>query len=160
MDAERRTIVVGFDQGPASRAALAEAADLGRQLGSRLVVVHVIDLADYPVDPDAEDWEAQAEQVLSAERQQVAAALGDYEPGWSFRFVTADVAHSLVQVADEEGARMIVVGVREHGWTGLIEHLLRASVPQKVVRRSARPVLLVAPHPGGGAPHPGGDAGA
>jgi nucleotide-binding universal stress UspA family protein len=52
-------LVVGFDRDAVSRAALTVAADLAGRLAARLVVVHVVDLDDYPIDPEAADWEEQ-----------------------------------------------------------------------------------------------------
>jgi hypothetical protein len=57
-------IVVGFDRSAASLAALGKAAELGAQLGAELHVIHAVDLSDYPVDPDAADWEEQAAASL------------------------------------------------------------------------------------------------
>ncbi len=53
-------IVVGVNRDPASQEALIVAADLARRLHAHLHVVHVVDLADYPIDPDASDWEQRA----------------------------------------------------------------------------------------------------
>ncbi|HET6965250.1 MAG TPA: universal stress protein, partial [Acidimicrobiales bacterium] len=71
-------IVVGFDRSRASLAALAKAAELGGRMGAESPVVHAVDLDDYPVDPDADDWEAQAATNLEEERRRVAAALAGY----------------------------------------------------------------------------------
>ncbi len=139
-------IVAGYDRTPSSLAALRKAADIGRRLGAHLVVVHAIDMADYPVDPDAGDWELQAHEVLEEERQTVAAELAGYEPGWSYRAFRALAADALARVADEEDALMIVVGARAHGWKRLLDHLLAAPVAQQVTRRSTRPVLVVPDH--------------
>lgn len=147
-DRGRPVIVAGFDRTASSLSALRKAADLGRRLGASLIVVHAIDLADYPVDPDAGEWELQAKEVLSDERKSVATELAGYEPGWSFRSVRAPAADALVRVAEEENALMIVVGAREHGWKRLLDHLLAPPVGQQVAKRTTRPVLLVPEHGG------------
>ena len=49
------TLVVGHGQDPSSDPALLAAVNLGRRLGGRLHVVHVIDLHDYPINVDAPD---------------------------------------------------------------------------------------------------------
>lgn len=137
------TIVAGFDRSRASLQALRRAAGLGRRLGARIVVVHAIDLADYPVDPDAEDWELQAEEALAGERQTVAAELAGFEPGWSYRCLRAPAAEVLSRIAEEEDALMIVVGMRSHGLARLVDHLLDPPVSQQLIRHGGRPVLVV-----------------
>lgn len=140
------TLVVGFDSTVGSIAALRAAADLGERLEAELVVVHAVDLIDYPVDPDAGDYEQQAEKVVEVERGAVAAALRDYRPGWSFRALRADPADALRKVADECAALMIVVGFHDRG-SRLVDHLLAPDVPSEIIRRSGRPVLVVGAHP-------------
>ncbi|MDX6585475.1 MAG: hypothetical protein QOI10_4659, partial [Solirubrobacterales bacterium] len=51
-------LVVGYSEDPASGSALAVAADLAGRLFAHLHVAHVIDLDDYPIDPDSPSWEA------------------------------------------------------------------------------------------------------
>ncbi len=140
------TIVVGFDRSAASLLALRAAADLGRRLGARLAVVHAIDLADYPVDPDAGDWELQAKEALSAEREVVATELAGYEPGWAHRCLRAPAGDALSRVADDEDALMIVVGMRHYGLARVVDHLLDPPVSKQVMKRSGRPVLVVPEH--------------
>ena len=139
------TLVVGFDGTVESVAALRAAADLGERLEAHLVVVHAVDLSDYPVDPDADDYEQQAEKVVEADRGAVTAALRDYRPGWSFRALRAAPADALRKVADERAALMIVVGFRVTG-THVVDHLLAPAVPSEIIRRSGRPVLVVGAH--------------
>lgn len=137
------TIVVGFDCSAASLLALRAAADLGRRLGARLAVVHAIDLADYPVDPDAGDWEMQAKEALAAEREVVATELAGYETGWVHRCLRAPAGDALTRVADDEDALMIVVGMRQYGLARVVDHLLDPPVSRQVIKHSGRAVLVV-----------------
>jgi nucleotide-binding universal stress UspA family protein len=66
------TLVVGHGQDPSSDHALTAAVDLGRRLGGRLHVVHVIDLNDYPVNIDAPDWEQRGAEAVAAVARSVA----------------------------------------------------------------------------------------
>ena len=50
---------------PASHVALHTAAALATNLQARLEVVHVIDLSDFPIDPDSADWDTAAEATLN-----------------------------------------------------------------------------------------------
>jgi len=146
---------VGFDRSAASREALDRAADLGRRLGATLYVVHAVDLSDYPVDPDADDWEKAAAAALEEERAAAAVALAAYPGRWEYVARRSRPAEALVQVADEVDALMIVLGVRAHGWWHLFERLGGPSVSHHLVGHCRRPVLIVG-HPVDGAHLEGG----
>lgn len=139
-------IVVGFDRSAASLAALGKAADLGRRLGADLHIVHAVDLADYPIDPDADDWEAQATTTLESERHTVSVALVGYPYGWSYLALRAEPAQALARTAERFDALMIVVGVRSAGWRHLLERLAAPSVSHRLIAGTDRPVLVVAHH--------------
>src|SRR4051794_18486591 len=53
------TLVIGHGRDPSSDFALAAAIALARRLRGRLHIVHVVGLSDYPIDPDAADWQEQ-----------------------------------------------------------------------------------------------------
>lgn len=139
-------LVVGVDRSPASMAALTKAAELGRRLGADLHVVHAVDLSDYPVDPDAFDWEDQAAKSIQGERQAVSVNLADYPHPWVYVALRADPAEALNRAADDCDALMIVVGVRSTGWRHLLEGGWGGAVSGRLVGHCHRPVLLVAPN--------------
>ena len=91
-------------------AALTKAAELGRRLEADLHVVHAVDLSDYPVDPDAFDWDDQAARSLGGERQAVSDSLADYPHPWVYVALRAEPATALNRVAEGCDALMIVVG--------------------------------------------------
>lgn len=136
-------LVAGFDMQPQSRAALEVAARVATQLRAYLYVIHVVDLADYPIDPDIPDWEEEARRTLQSEREMVAAALAGHATGWSYQTWRGDPARALLTAADQHDATMIVVGTRGQGWRQSVERLLAPSVSHQVVRLGRRPVLLV-----------------
>lgn len=136
-------IVVGFDRSAASLSALAKAAELGAHLGAELRVVHAVDLSDYPVDPDVDDWEEQATRALEEESRTVSTTLADYPYGWSYRSVRAEPVEALNQVAQEVNATMIVLGVRPNGWRHRLERLASPSVVQRLISHGQAPVLVV-----------------
>jgi nucleotide-binding universal stress UspA family protein len=136
-----KTIVIGYDETEASRRALERAAELGRALGARIVVTSVAPTvfagttrsvgALDPSDPPSEHVEELrhahsylAERGIEAE---LVPALGD-------------PADTIVTVADQYDADLIVVGTRE---PSIIERLLGQSVSQSVARKSHRDVLIV-----------------
>ncbi|MCU4186248.1 universal stress protein [Acidiferrimicrobium sp. IK] len=141
--AGRSAVVVGFDRSAAGLAALGTAADLGGRLGADLHVVHAVDLADYPVDPDADDWGRQATLSLEAERRTVSDALADYPGRWSYVALRDDPAAALARTAEHCDALMIVVGVRSTGWRHLLQRMSGPAVSGRLLDRCRRPVLLV-----------------
>jgi nucleotide-binding universal stress UspA family protein len=134
-----KTIVVGYDDTEPSKRALERAADIAEKFGSRLVVTSVapvmlpahgtagIDPTDTPTEHQAELGQAQAYlsgRNLTAELQP---AIG--EPG-----------DTIVEVAEQNGATLIIVGTRE---PGTLERLLGTSVSQSVSKHAHCDVLIV-----------------
>jgi len=78
------SLVVGHDRWPASQSALTFAVDLAARLPAHLHVVHVVNLSDYPVDPDAADWEDEGRRELETQRAQVRAFLDQFGDQWSY----------------------------------------------------------------------------
>jgi nucleotide-binding universal stress UspA family protein len=144
-------LVVGFDRQPVSLQALDVAADLATRLDAELHVVHAVDLTDYPIDPDAADWDEQAEAVLAEEHQKVREVLNRQPVPWAYHAAHGDPVDLLTAVADERDALMIVVGTRGQSRAAAITRLLDGSVTRALTgRRQHRPVLIVplreAPH--------------
>lgn len=140
-------LVVGYDRSPASQAAFIKAAEIGAKLDAELYVVHAVDLGDYPVDPDADDWEERAGESLVEESERVARILAGYPCGWSYRVLRAEPAEALYTVAEEVRAAMVVVGARSDGWRHRLERLSGPSVSQRLIHHCRRPVLVVTHHP-------------
>lgn len=136
-------LVLGHSRFPASDTALDVAADLARRLHAHLHVVHGISLDDYPIDPDAADWEQQARRVLDAQRARVQTVLAGSPDGWSYHAGRGDPVGLITAVADEHHALMIIVGSRGEGAGATIERILGGSVSRGVLRRQYRPVLIV-----------------
>ena len=125
-------IVVGYDDSEASRRALERAATLAQAFKSQLIVTSVapilagIGRTAGPVDPvDPPEKHA----------QELAAARAYLEgQGLSAEYLPA------VEVANERGADMIVVGTRE---LGIVHRLLGQSVSESVVHHAHCDVLIV-----------------
>jgi nucleotide-binding universal stress UspA family protein len=137
------SIVVGHSRDPASQEALRVARDLAERLGARLHVVHGVDLGDYPINPDAADWEEQAERTLAEQQVQVQTALANCPQGWTYSASRGGPVGLISGVAEEKDALMIIVGTRGEGLGPAIERLLDGSVSRGLIRHQHRPVLVV-----------------
>jgi nucleotide-binding universal stress UspA family protein len=147
-----RTILHPTDFSPCADLALRFAGSLARDLGARLVVLHVGQPPLYalespiPATPLPVEW--RREELEQQLRQRTVPDLGS---GPEYRLEYADrVSDEILRVADETRCDLIVLGT--HGRTGL-SRLLVGSVAEHVMRRASCPVLTVR-HlpPGGGAP--------
>ena len=136
-------LVLGHSRDAASHEALRVAADLAHRLHAHLHVVHGVDLGDYPIDPDAADWEEQAQQTLAEQQEGVHAALAEAPEGWTYHASRGDPVTLISAVAEEHNALMIIVGTRGEGFGPAVERLLGRSVSHGVIRRQHRPVLVV-----------------
>jgi nucleotide-binding universal stress UspA family protein len=139
------TLIVGHCRDTATDHALAVAAELGRRLGARLHVVHAVVLDDYPIDPDAADWEEQGERALAEERHHVEAALTRTGLPWTYQSCRGDPAKALATAADEHNALMIVVGTRGEGLRATLSRVIQPSVSHALIEQQHRPVLIVPP---------------
>ena len=139
-----RKILVPIDFSDHSAAALDLAIDLARTTGAKLHLLHC-----YPVDPGA----ISPYGIVLPEGfdRDVRDAAGKQLARWSDKAGAAKVpveqhlspmfpAEVIVQLADELGADLIVMGTR--GLAGL-RHVLLGSIAERVLRTAHCPVLTV-----------------
>ena len=136
-------LVVGHSRHAAADLALHLAVDLARRLRADLHVVHAVDLLDYPVDPDAADWEQQARRALAEQRRHVDAVLAGFPLSWTYQAGHGNPARLITDVAEETDALMIIVGSHGEGMGATFDRLVAGSVSRTVLRRQRRPVLIV-----------------
>ena len=140
----RSSILCGIDGSQHARLALRHAARLARVLGVRLVVAHVVQpplssasvgptarqLMTIPIDALLASGEALLDKIL--EEEEVIDA--------TRRVVLGFPGDRLADLADEEGAELIVVGSRGRG---AVKAALLGSVSTDVIGVARRPVLVV-----------------
>jgi nucleotide-binding universal stress UspA family protein len=136
------TIVLGHDGSEGSKLAVPVASDLAERYGARVVIVHVDERIPakggvHPVRADEEqvreDLDEQARQLVS---QGIEAKFDVVE------MVLGGPAHALEDVAEREGAELIVVGRRGHS---RVAGLLLGSVTQRLLHIARRSVLAAPP---------------
>ncbi|MEN3281782.1 MAG: hypothetical protein V7607_2922 [Solirubrobacteraceae bacterium] len=129
------TLVVGYDGTDGARAALREAVALGGELGDGVVAVfaYTVGRLGGEVSDYAAALHDHAREVLDEARTVGGAGIEVVE-------LEESPAQALIAVADERGARMIVVG--SHGESPL-KSVLVGSTPTKLLHLSDRPVLVV-----------------
>lgn len=146
-------ILVGVDLSPESDHAIAHAVTLARREGSKVVLVMVDCVPEFPANLAASSREIalsytkELDQRLADDRRR----LGLLHERWSSGGV--ELSHVIVdgfadeqipKVASEIGAELIVVGSR--GRTGLKRWLL-GSIAEHVVRRAEQSVLIARGEP-------------
>lgn len=147
LDANFKRICCPIDFSDTARAAMQVAVDLTRRLGAELTLLHAYPIPGYTF-PDGsvvaspamlEDLSEEADRHLEAWRRE-AESLG--LPSVAVAKAIGDPAAEIVRFAREPGADLLVLGT--HGRSGL-EHALMGSIAERVLRKSACPVLTVRP---------------
>ena len=134
-----KTIVVGYDNTEPSKRALERAADIAEKFGSHLVVTSISPVmlpAHGTAGVDPTDPPAQHE----AELRQAHAYLADRNLSAVLQPAIGEPADTIVEVAEQNGATLIVVGTREPSF---FERVLGSSVSQAVSKHAHCDVLIV-----------------
>ena len=132
-------IVVGYDGSDCSKAALEKGCELAKDLGDKVVIVFGYAPGGYgggEVQTHREAVEEMAEKVTAEAAQRAAAAGVERE----VRLKPLKPSHALTEAAEENGARMIVVG--SYGEAPL-KGMIIGSTPYKLLHLSQCPVLVV-----------------
>ena len=135
-----KTIVVGYDETEPAKRALDRSVELAQAFGGKLIVTSVAPLmvsigrSAGAIDPT--DTPAQHREELAHAREHLEGKGVDAE----FEAAVGEPAETIVQLADEHKADLIVVGTRE---PNVLERLLGQSVSQSVSRHAHCDVLIV-----------------
>jgi nucleotide-binding universal stress UspA family protein len=131
------TVVVGFVPKPEGEAALAAAIAEVRLRGGRLVIVS----AQREAESDPE-WKAKTEAELVAARELLDAAGIEHVIHQSVIDIDVDAADDLIQVARDQAADLVVIGIRRRSPTG---KLILGSQAQRILLDAPCAVLAVKP---------------
>lgn len=157
MNPDIRTILYASGLGEGCEAALAYAIGLANRLGARLQVLTVIDeqrerslididshVPQAALDQYHDDRAARARTHIESQIAAFYAVRGDDAPQRPISDLIVhegdDVAQAILDEAERGGVDLILLASRGEG---LLAGLLFGSVPQEVLRRTRRPLLLV-----------------
>ena len=112
------------------------AADLSDKTGAELHVIHAWQYVPHPV-LDFEHYEEEAERLLKEQTELVASGGATVREA---HLTMAPPVDAILDLSEELGADLIVVGSRGHGPIG---RLLLGSVSESVVHHATRPVLVL-----------------
>lgn len=129
-------ILAPIDFSACSLAALEHALAMAARFGSSVDVLHVWSLP-VGLEPAAAFAETQAAQLLDQMMDDLSG--GDTVEVRS-RVQCGDAVAEIVRIAEEDGYDLIVMGT--HGGSG-VNHLLRGSVAEQVIRLAPCPVLTI-----------------
>lgn len=140
-----RRILVPTDFSPGAERALRWAATLADGFGAELIFLHVLDLnlaalAGLPSEVAAVPAVEELARLVRAEAAESMGKLSAGYPGARTIVLEGSPRTLIPQVAEEEGASLIVMGT--HGRSGLAL-VIFGSVAEHVVRTSRIPVLTV-----------------
>ncbi|MEX2556113.1 MAG: universal stress protein [Actinomycetota bacterium] len=140
-------IVIGLDGSEGSARAVRWCVELARDLGSAIVAVHVFSVpvyeavpAGFPVAP-LDDETIRKELAETLEREWCA-PIRDASIPFRSAVEGGHPATVLMEVAEREDARMIVVGSRGMGG---FKELLLGSVSHQLAHHARRPLVIVPP---------------
>ena len=140
-----RTILVPVDFSDCSLAGLTYAVRFAKEVGARIVVVHVADLGPVMMTTGRGNYDSPT--YIEAARRRCSDQIKAFLKRVSFDGVPVDASavagycpSAIYEAAAKEGADMIIIST--HGRTGLRRAFI-GSVAERTVRHAACPVLVV-----------------
>ena len=131
-------VIVGYDGSDCAKAALRTAVDVAKAYGDKITVAFAYDIE--PVAGEVHDYEEALKELAAnriAEATKLASAVGAEVSG---AVLERAPAKGLVELAEDQDARMIVIGTHgESPWRGA----LLGSTAHRLLHLSERPVLVV-----------------
>ncbi|MGX7698015.1 universal stress protein [Gordonia polyisoprenivorans] len=141
--AARAALVVGWNRHPDSVAAVRFAVMLARRLDAHIHIVHIVDLDDEPLDPDAPDWDRRFAATVDEDALAARALLDTLATSWTYHSGHGSAADLLARVADEYSALLVAIGSPRGGLMSALDSLLGQSVAHRMIGQRKVPLLLV-----------------
>jgi nucleotide-binding universal stress UspA family protein len=137
-----KQILIATDGSPSAEEAVEVGLELAKEQGADVTFVHVTDPDEMRAGRSASHPLTHTEEVDDSEVVLKAAAQTADEAGVSYALerVSGNTAESIVALADEKDADLIVVGSRGRG---SVATALLGSISHAVLRHANRPVLVV-----------------
>lgn len=139
----RTALVVGWNRHPDSVAAVRFAVMLARRLDAHVHVVHIVDLDDEPLDPDAPDWDQQFAATVDRDALAARDLLDTLPASWTYHSGHGSAADLLAAVADEYSALLVAIGSPRGGLMSVLDSVLGQSVAHRMIGRRKVPLLVV-----------------
>ena len=137
-------ILVGVDGSVGGYAAVAEAAEVAKRFGAKLIALSVEEgLPRAPVTKgEVDDWKEERDRYFEEVRRAAARIAGEH--GWSLRHDVriGGAADQIIHFAQEVKADLIVLGYKGHS---RIAEAVIGTTAQKVNAHSKASVLIVKP---------------
>jgi nucleotide-binding universal stress UspA family protein len=132
------TVAVGTDGSATAGEAVEKAAEIARRFEAKLVLLSATEGPGAPPDGDPElQWATNSAARVTALLEQLAHELGEAGLEVETRAEEGDPAETLVRLAEEAGAELLVIGNK-----GMQRRVL-GSVPNTVTHRAGCSVLVV-----------------
>ena len=132
-------IVLGYDASPGADGALDTALELAQRFGDRLVIANGVTPPGTPTDETPAHRQA-VEEKASALMQRALERAREAGVESEVEIVPLRPSEALLQLADQNNARFIVVG----GWgEGPLKGAILGSTAYKVLHLAERPVVVV-----------------
>jgi nucleotide-binding universal stress UspA family protein len=141
------SIVVGTDGSDTAKEAVRQATELAKTVGGKIHLVSAYEpvpegrlRGERQEVPDDLQWMVNPREDVNATLDEAASAIGEAGVGVETYPREGDPADAILDVAEEEGADLIVVGNK--GMTGARRFLL-GSVPNKVSHHAPCSVMII-----------------
>jgi nucleotide-binding universal stress UspA family protein len=137
-----KEILIATDGSPSAQEAVEVGLELAKEQGAHVTLLHVAEPEEVRGGRGGSHPLTHTEEIDESETALKAAADAAEEGGVSYTLerVAGDTVESIVAVADEKKADLIVLGSRGRG---SVTSALLGSVSHAVLRRASRPVLVV-----------------